>query len=653
MNQPSLHGNLANEKVAQNKVLDLIPQPVFILGLDGKYLYFNESFKNWFKNQLSHQPILEDFFWDEKVFGIEKGWLKEGFRLACLGKFVSERCLSKKPDGKSHWFELLLQPMTENQQLVSVFGTILDIQAKVEKEEELISAKASAQADAEAKSAFLSNMSHEIRTPMNAILGLTELLLQKRLDETALENLRAINFSANNLLTIINDILDLSKIEAGKLDFEMQTFDFFKVLDELNKSIRLSAQTKNLVYEVQLSGSIPKYLKGDSVRLTQILLNLLGNSVKFTLSGKIKLLVDVYEENGNDLRLGFSIIDTGMGIPKDQLQNIFQSFIQVQSNQRVKTQGTGLGLAITKKLVEMQNGTISVESDFGKGSKFQFEIPFQRSSDQEFIAARSEENILEGQFSGLKILLVEDNKINQLLAKQVLEGWNINVEVANDGFEAIAKLQRRSFDLILLDLQMPEMDGFEVTRFVRKGLKTPFNNIPIVALTADAYSETKLKTQEAGMNDFLTKPYQQKDLFRVISRFATHVARPDFEDEPKLDESEQILDFGFIKEKFGKDPETLQFILEVFRDEIGIEISSARQFLLQNDTLKASKIIHKLVSTFSAMGMKESAVQLSLMETLLKQNHSGNEVLGKLVLVEKQYEFAVQQIAPILEGLKK
>lgn len=653
MNQPDLLNDFVNENSFQNRILEILPQPIFILDLQGKYLYFNESYKNWLKNQYDYSPVLNDFFWNGPGFGIEKGWLKEGFRLACLGKSVSERCPIKRSGERPYWFELHLQPIRENQKLSSIYGTLIDINSKIEKEEDLLSAKASAQADAEAKSAFLSNMSHEIRTPMNAILGLTELLLQKRLDETALENLRAINFSANNLLTIINDILDLSKIEAGKLDFEVQTFDLFKVLDELNKSIRLSAQAKNLVYEVQLSGSIPKYLKGDSVRLTQILLNLLGNSVKFTASGKIKLVVDVYEEKGNDLRLGFSIIDTGIGIPKDQLQNIFQSFTQVQNNQRVKTQGTGLGLAITKRLVEMQEGTISVESELGKGSRFQFELPFQKSTDQEFIAARSEENILEGQFSGLKILLVEDNKINQLLAKQVLEGWNINVEVANDGFEAIAKLQRRTYDLILLDLQMPEMDGFEVTRFVRKGMKSPYNAIPIVALTADAYSETRLKTQEAGMNDFLTKPYQQKDLFRVISRFSAQPAKPEFTEDVFESESNQSLDFVFIKEKFGKDPETLQFILEVFRDEIGLEIASARQFLSQNDNLKASKIVHKLVSTFSAMGMKESATQLSLMETLLKHNHSGTDVLAKLVLVERQYHSAVHQIAPILETLGK
>lgn len=628
---------------------DLVPQPIFILDEEGKYLYFNVFFKNWVKVNFKFDPKIGGLFAEGPDFGIKKGWLKEGLRLALMGMPVSEICPIPCLEKSHHWFELVMQPMLENESVKYVSGIFIDINSRVEKENELKSAKEAALADAQAKSAFLSNMSHEIRTPMNAILGLTELLLQKRLEETALENLRAIHFSAHNLLTIINDILDLSKIEAGKLDLDMQTFDLLKVLEELNKSIRMSAQSKNLLYEVHLSGAVPSYLKGDAVRLTQILLNLLGNSVKFTQAGKIRLTVDVFEDSPTTVKLGFTVMDTGIGIPKDQLQVIFQSFTQVQSNQRFKTQGTGLGLAITKRLVEIQKGTISVESELGKGSKFRFEIPFEKSSEQELFAEKQQENPMEGQFADLKVLLVEDNKINQLLAKQVLEGWKIKVEVANDGFEAIAKLQRRNFDLILLDLQMPEMDGFEVTRFVRKGLKAPHNTIPIVALTADAYSETRLKTQEAGMNYFLTKPYQQKDLFRVISRFSKKEIQG-FLEEMEVNDN-QAIDFEFIKEKFGKDQDTLRFILEVFRDEIGEEIETAIRHLQSNESLAASKIIHKLVSTFGAMGMRETALQLGVMETMLKQNLAPSDVLAKLWLVEKQYQLAVKEIKPVLEGL--
>lgn len=635
----------------KNSLADFLPQSIFILDSTGKYLYFNQQYQNWLWENFQFSPQLGAFFWDGPDFGLKKGWIKEGFRLAFSGRIAAERCQIKSRISPPRWYELTLQRLYHSANMEAVFGTFSEIQSMVDREEELKGAKEAAMSDAQAKSAFLSNMSHEIRTPMNAIMGLTELLLQKRLEESALENLRAIHFSANNLLTIINDILDLSKIEAGKLALDFQTFDLLKVLEELNKSIRVSAQVKNLVYEVQLSGSIPPFLKGDPVRLTQILMNLLGNSVKFTQSGKIRLAVDVYEENSNQVRIGFSIQDTGIGIPKDQLQTIFQSFTQVQSDRKFKTQGTGLGLAITRRLVEMQSGTISVESELGKGSKFRFEIPFEKSTQQEVFESRKEEVKLDGSFSEMRVLLVEDNKINQLLAKQVLEGWDMVVEVANDGFEAIAKLQRRPFDLILLDLQMPEMDGFEVTRFVRKGLKSPFNAIPIVALTADAYSETRIKTQEAGMNDFLTKPYQQKDLYRVISRFFSN-KNPGLEINSKPESVLiQAIDFDFVKEKFGKDADTLRFILEVFRDEIGEEILKAKKHLQANESLHASKIIHKLVSTFGAMGMRETALQLSAMEVMLKQNQSPVEVLQKLLGVEQQYQAAVIEIQPVLANL--
>jgi signal transduction histidine kinase/CheY-like chemotaxis protein len=552
------------------------------------------------------------------------------------------------------WLELTLNPLKKMEPgAVAVFAR--DVSKTKALEEELRAAKETAQADARAKSAFLSSMSHEIRTPMNAILGLTELLLNKKLDENSIENLKAIRFSANNLLTIINDILDLSKIEAGKFSFETQTFDFFHVLEELNKSITVSAQNKNLLYEINVSGAIPKYLRGDSVRLSQILLNLLGNSLKFTQTGKVQLVVEVVSETETGIILEFKVLDTGIGIPKDQLQNIFQSFTQVHKNQRFKTQGTGLGLSITKRLVEMQDGEIRVESEVGKGSIFSFKLPFLKAGLKDFQQQiEAEEGIEISRFSQMKVLLVEDNKINQLLARQILTGWGVNVEVANDGFEAIAKLQRRTFDLILLDLQMPEIDGFEVARFVRKTIKPPANQIPIVALTADAFTETKELTREAGMNDFITKPYQQKDLFRVIRKFSVQDQElldwQDLLQEEEL-ENQLAINFEFVKEKFGKDPETFRYILDVFVNDIRLEIDNIRLHFKNNDSLAAVKPVHKLVSTFTAMGMPDTAFNLSLIERLLKQGEEEGLIQEKWLEVERDYENARSQVIPVLESL--
>jgi len=635
-------------------ILESSVDQVFALDLSGEYLMFNEA----------HRKMVFDCFGLEIRTGtrpeemapdsFHAGKIKEARIKAVEGVRTTISGLFGDPKIKQVWLQATFNPIeNENREIhgVSVFAR--DVSETKALEGELRAAKEAAQADARAKSAFLSSMSHEIRTPMNAILGLTELLLNKKLDENSTENLKAIRFSANNLLTIINDILDFSKIEAGKFSFDIHTFDFFQVLDELNKSIKISAQARNLFYETNIAGTIPKFLRGDSVRLSQILLNLLGNSLKFTHTGKIKLLVDVVSETETDIILEFKVSDTGVGIPKEHLVNIFHSFTQVHNTHRFRSQGTGLGLSITKRLVEMQEGEIHVESEVGRGSVFTFRLPYLKAGSMDLQPLVEQEEVGSNRFTNMKVLLVEDNKINQLLAKQILTGWGVNVEVANDGFEAIAKLQRRTYDLILLDLQMPEIDGFEVARFVRKTIKPPANQIPIVALTADAFTETKILTQDAGMNDFITKPYQQKDLLRVLRKFSFQESDQLMNDLDLETDAElaQVIDFEFIKEKFGKDPDTFRYILEVFVDEIGEEIETVRNHLLTANTHGAVRLVHKLVSTFTAMGMPDTAFNLSLIERMLKQNEDLHGLLVKWDVVEKDYEYARNQVIPVLTSL--
>lgn len=628
---------------------------IFAVDRAGKYLIFNEAYRKMMLD-CYHVEIDPRLTWDgqklplpDRTFiqnHINRALQGEQFRVVEeLGDPLLKRC----------WFEMNYNPIRD--EFFQVTGVAIfsqDITERVLLEKELVAAKESAQADAKAKSAFLSNMSHEIRTPMNAILGLSELLMHKKLDENTLENLKAIRFSANNLLTIINDILDFSKIEAGKFSFDIQTFDLMLVLEELNRTISVSAKAKNLVYELNLSGSLPKYLKGDPVRLTQILLNLLGNGVKFTQTGKIKLTVDVKEETETGITLEFKVSDTGIGIPKDKLDSIFQSFTRLDSPHRYKTQGTGLGLSITKHLVEMQHGQIAVESLVGKGSTFSFCLPYQKLKPDELSQSPVFEELVTVSFGEMKVLLIEDNKINQMLARQILQGWQVQVDLADDGFEAIAKLRRHRFDLMLLDLQMPEIDGFEVARFVRTTLKAPGNKIPIVALTADAFPETRELTVKAGMNDFITKPYQQRDLYRILRRFSGHgVGGESSEVATQFPESEmKNLNFEFIQEKFGKDPETFRYILEVFKNEIGEEIRCVRPLFDQNELARATKVIHKLVSTFTAMGMPETALTLSTMERMLKQDENLANLPEMWGEVEKSYLLAIQQIQPVLDSLR-
>ena len=534
---PHLEFNSQSAKLSA--IIESTKSIIYAVDSLGNYLIFNDSHRKmmWACYQIEVDPKVT---WKEtnlyeqdrlKLAGfIHRALTGEQFRVVEeFGNPLFKRC----------WFEVNYNPIRDEFNRVTGVAVFLeDVTERIALEKDLRAAKESAETDAKAKSTFLSNMSHEIRTPMNAILGLTELLLYKKLDVNTIENLKAIQFSANNLLTIINDILDFSKIEAGKLSFEIQAFDLLHVLEDLNRSVSVSATAKNLVYEVNMSGAIPKYLKGDSVRLSQILLNLLGNSVKFTQTGKVKLTVDVLNETETDLVLEFKVSDTGIGIPKDQMQSIFHSFSRVESPQKYKTQGTGLGLSITKHLVEMQMGQIRVDSQVGKGSTFTFFLPYLKVKANELSQTPVFEDTGKVSFNEMKVLLVEDNKINQMLARQILQGWNVNVDIADDGFEAIAKLQRYKFDLILLDLQMPEIDGFEVARFVRKTMKSPSNKIPIVALTADAFPETRELTLQAGMNDFITKPYRQRDLFRVLRRFSGMEMPASIEKQNRIEEVE-------------------------------------------------------------------------------------------------------------------
>ncbi len=632
-------------------VLESAGDQIFAADMAGKYTIFNAAHKRLMLECYGQEIQLD---MDPETMACHRFDNGE-FRGACIKAYSGESNSIffefGDPSIRRFWTHASFNPMFEGGQLIGITVFIRDASESKAAETELMAEKEAAQADAKAKSAFLSSMSHEIRTPMNAILGLTEILLQKKHDETSAENLKAIKFSANNLLSIINDILDFSKIEAGKFGFEIQPFDLFHVLEEINKGIQVSAKARNLVYDFQISPSIPRFFRGDSVRLSQILLNLLGNSLKFTKTGRILLGVDVLNESDAEIEIEFKVSDTGIGIPKSQLSNIFNSFTQVHRNNRFNSQGTGLGLSITKRLVELQQGSIEVESEVGKGTVFTFRLRYFKANQRDLEPESEGEEIRSNHFQNLKVLVVEDNKINQLLAKQLLTSWGVTVEVANDGFEAIAKLQRRTFDLILLDLQMPEIDGFEVTRFVRKTIKAPANQIPIVALTADAFTETKQLTQNAGMNDFITKPFQQKDLLRVLRKFSPQDYEIRESDVAVEIAENQSIDFEFIKDKFGKDPETFRYILEVFIHDIAKELELVRGYIEKNDNPNAAKLVHKLVSTFSAMGMPDTAFNTSLIERMLKGNDDLIMIREKWVQVEKEYNQASEQAKPVLESL--
>lgn len=419
------------------------------------------------------------------------------------------------------WYETTYNPIINSSgEVTGVAIYSQDVTENKKIEQDLLQARNEAIAAAQAKSEFLSNMSHEIRTPMNAIIGLTELLMEEKLEDALKENVRSIKYSADNLLVIINDILDFSKIEAGKVTFENISFDLRLRLTELRKTFEHRTREKGLELQIEVDPELPGTIMGDPYRLNQILFNLVGNAIKFTSEGYVKVKVLLMAGADQKKWVSFEVSDTGIGISETQQSKIFDSFTQANTDTTRKYGGTGLGLAITRNLVQLQGGQIGVRSELGKGTSFEVKLPFAEGSGA-ITPTENNATTANADLSKLCILLVEDNVMNQFVARQFFRKWNNDILIANHGAEAITVLRERDdIDLVLMDLQMPEMSGFQAAEIIRSEnsvVKNP--DIPIIALSADAFLETRRKVIDAGMNDFVTKPFKPEELYSKIIKY--------------------------------------------------------------------------------------------------------------------------------------
>lgn len=414
------------------------------------------------------------------------------------------------------WVLISGSPLYDNKnKIIGSIGIHLDITERKESEEKLLLAKQTAENSQRAKEQFLANMSHEIRTPMNGILGMSRLLTSANLQGKHKEYLNSIQTSAQNLIVIINDILDLSKIEAGKMELETIGFKLSDVIKNSIETVNYLALEKDLFISIYSDKILnDKIILGDPTRLNQILTNLLNNAVKFTSYGEVKLETRIRSITDTSVDIQFSVCDTGIGISEEKLESIFESFNQADSSTTRKFGGTGLGLSICKKLVELQNGKISVESSVKKGTSFHFNIPFEIGCEKDI--PLTEEALPDDSLRGTNVLLVEDHKINQVYATSILEDHAINVHLAENGKEAIDLLMKNEYDIILMDMQMPIMGGIEATRIIRMDLKM---DIPIIALTANALTGESDKCVQVGMDDFVSKPFKDIELLNKISKF--------------------------------------------------------------------------------------------------------------------------------------
>ncbi len=367
-----------------------------------------------------------------------------------------------------------------------------------------------------AKSDFLATMSHEIRTPMNAILGMTNFLKEDDPRKDQLESINIIDFSAKTLLSLIDDILDLSKIDSGKIEFEQTDFELKELVSTVSESFKTTAQNNNVELITEIGENLPKYLSGDPAKLIQILNNLVSNALKFTNKGYVKIFVECVAEKNKKVDVRFKVKDTGIGIEESRLDSIFDSFVQADKKTKRLYGGTGLGLSISKKLVELQDGSISVKSTLNEGSEFSVLLTFGKPENKENTEAGRVE-IQQEHIEGLKVIVAEDNLVNQKVMQSFLKKWKVNATIVSNGVEALEELQKNDVDLILMDLEMPEMDGYEAATAIRSLEDSNKKNVPIIALTAAALNEVKEKVYSVGMNDFVTKPFNPVELKRKLS----------------------------------------------------------------------------------------------------------------------------------------
>ena len=463
-----------------------------------------------------------------------------------------------------------------------------------------------------AKEQFLANISHEIRTPINGIAGMATLLGNRPSEEEQTMYLNAIKSAADNLKVIINDILDIASIESGKLTFEKIGFNVNDLLQSLIGTFNHQAKEKKIQLVFQLDKEANQIFSGDPVRLNQILINLISNAIKFTQSGSILVACSVHKKTQNKYILQFEVSDTGIGIPDDKLKTIFESFSQADASVTRKYGGTGLGLTIVKQLVELQGGSISVRSILEKGSAFSVLLPYQKSSLQymdnnDFASTSAAKKVL----SGLRVLLVEDNDINRLYAVSILKNWSCIVETAENGFVAVEKVKNGSFDVVLMDVQMPVMDGFEATKNIRV-LAKPKNQIPIIALTANATQKDTEKCLSSGMDECISKPFTPDDLFNIIKKFFKETAPLKIEQPQKNIPS---FDLSYLKEVSNGNQKFIQEMVVIFLETLPESIYAIRKFTQEKEWKQLARAIHKIKPSITLMGLPYAKELAALIET--------------------------------------
>ena len=591
---------------------------IFIKDLQGKYTVANKRFMDLLQVQKNQVIGFTDYNLTSKD--------QADYFTSLDTKVISERKpieveqIIEGPNGPVNLLLVKFPLFDQNNNVFGVSGIATDISERTQYQKELISARQSAENAKLLQEQFLANMSHEIRTPMNGIQGMTNLLLESSLNNVQEKYATIIKRSVNNLLVIINDILDFSKIQAGKLSIEEIAFDIRESVDAIRPLFAHRLEKKGLEFELNMDEKVPNYLVGDPYRLNQVLVNLVGNAIKFTEKGKIVLSVSIKNETDNSGVIRFSVKDSGIGIEEEKLKLVFESFSQAGVDVARKYGGTGLGLTISKQLVELQNGSIWVTSKYGEGSEFIFELPYRFASENDVTGIRRLNDInFSKLLIGRKVLVAEDNSVNQILIDHVIKSVGVFPTIVNNGKEAIGKLKKgESFDVILMDLQMPILDGYKTTDFIRKELKI---DTPIVAMTATAMKGEFEKCLEVGFTDYMSKPFEFVDLYKKLCNVLNIKIVETVADYSDIIVNNSKSKINEIKpynlsyfEKILKKKDLVDLLKPLF-DSLNTEIHLIVDSIENNDWITVAKIAHKLKSSVGYIKANDLLMILQKIET--------------------------------------
>lgn len=595
----------------EGKITDMNEATVTITGVDREHL-INSSFLDYFTEPEKASAGYQEVFAKGSVADYPLTLRRNDGKLTDV---LFNGSVYKDDKGKVLGIVIVARDVTEQKRIASELmeaKIFAELATEIAEEAKNKAERATliAETAVKAKQQFLSNMSHEIRTPMNAILGFTKVVMKTDLSSKQKEYLAAIKVSGDVLILLINDILDLAKVDAGRMTFEGTPFKMESSISSMLHLFETKIQEKNLQLVKKYDAKIPDLLIGDPMRLHQIILNLISNAVKFTTDGKITVGVRLMNENDERATIEFSVTDTGIGIAENKIKHIFDDFQQGTSGTTRLYGGTGLGLAIVKQLVELQGGSIQVKSEIDNGSTFSFVLSFLKAKED----IRLETDIVEmnPDSKNIKVLVVEDIALNQLLMKTILDDFSFECEIAANGKLAVEKLHNESYDIVLMDLQMPEMNGFEATKYIRDVLKS---KIPIIALTADVTTVDLAKCKAVGMNDYIAKPVDERLLYTKITN---HVKKP----LPKktLDlkingnntiKKTKFTDLNYLLLRTKSNPELMMEMITLYLEQTQPLINAMKQSTQDKEWETLAAIAHKIIPSFSIVGIKSDYENLA------------------------------------------